>query len=99
MAELQNLSDGQFRVSKDLTTETAPSLWAQSKKLFPPTKANAITMDISQVDSVDSGGLALLVAWVRWATFHNKKFQIQGVPKKLDLLIHNNSLEKLFYSA
>ena len=99
MAELQNLSDGQFRISKDLTTETAPLLWAQSKKLFPPTQANSITMDTSQVDNVDSGGLALLVAWVRWATFHNKKFQLQGVPKKLDVLIHNNSLEKLFYTA
>ncbi|MEM8844100.1 MAG: STAS domain-containing protein [Pseudomonadota bacterium] len=99
MAELQNLSDGNFRVSSDLTTSTAPALWAQSKKLFPPTQANAITMDISQVVNVDSGGLALLVAWARWANFQKKKFQLQGVPQKLDVLIHNNSLEKLFYHS
>ena len=99
MVELHNISDGEFHVSNDLTTETARSLWEESKKKFPPTHANTIIIDVSKVINVDSGGLALLVAWVRWATSHNKKFQIQGIPKKLDALIHNNSLEKLFYSA
>ena len=99
MSELLNLSDGNFRISSDLTTTTAPALWAQSRILFPPTQADAITMDVSHVMNVDSGGLALLVAWARWANFRDKKFQLQGTPKKLDVLIQNNSLEKLFYSS
>ncbi len=59
MVELQSLGNGQFRVSSDLTTNTVPELWAQSKKLFPPIDSDAIKIDVSQVVQVDSGGLAL----------------------------------------
>ena len=63
MVELQSLGNGQFRVSADLTTSTVPELWAQSKKLFPPLDTDDIKIDVSNVVQVDSGGLALLVAW------------------------------------
>ncbi len=99
MSELQSLGGGNFRVSSDLTTVTVPDLWAQSKKLFPPTDASFISIDVSNVVHVDSGGLALLVAWVRWANFRNKKFALQGKSGQLAVLIENNQLEKLFYSA
>lgn len=99
MNELQSLGEGNFRVSSDLTTVTVPTLWAQSKKLFPPTEAASISIDVSNVVQVDSGGLALLVAWARWANFRNKKFALQGKSEQLTVLIENNQLEKLFYSA
>lgn len=99
MDELQNLGDGNFRVSSDLTTVTVPELWAQSKKLFPPTEAAAISIDVSNVVHVDSGGLALLVAWARWANFKDKQFSLHGKSDQLAILIENNQLEKLFYSA
>jgi ABC-type transporter Mla MlaB component len=99
MNELQSLGDGTFRISSDLTTETAPDLWAQSKKLFPPINASSISIDVSNVAHVDSGGLALLVAWARWANFRDKKFALQGKSDQLAVLIENNQLEKLFYSV
>lgn len=97
--ELQNLGEGQFRISSDLTTSTAPELWAQSKKLFPPIETDAINIDVSNVIHVDSGGLALLVAWSRWANFRNKKFHLHGKSEQLAVLIENNQLEKLFYAS
>tara|TARA_R110002049_G_scaffold182041_2_gene349597 strand:+ start:23959 stop:24258 length:300 start_codon:yes stop_codon:yes gene_type:complete len=99
MNELQSLGEGKFRVSSDLTTVTVPGLWAQSKKLFPPTEAPSISIDVSEVVQVDSGGLALLVAWARWANFRNKKFSLHGMSQQLAVLIENNQLEKLFYTA
>ena len=99
MAELQNLGDGSFRVSSDLTILTVPELWAQSQKAFPPTEASVISIDLSQVNQVDSGGLALLVAWARWTNFKNKQFKLHGSSDKLAVLIENNQLEKLFYSS
>ncbi len=99
MIELQNLGDGNFRLSSDLTTVTAPELWAQSKKLFPPIEATAISIDVTNVVQVDSGGLALLVAWARWANFKDKQFSLRGTSDQLAVLIENNQLEKLFYSA
>jgi ABC-type transporter Mla MlaB component len=99
MNELQSLGEGTFRVTSDLTTETVPDLWAQSKKLFPPTDASSINIDVSNVVQVDSGGLALLVAWARWANFRDKKFALHGKSDQLAVLIENNQLEKLFYSA
>ncbi len=99
MVELQSLGNGQFRVSADLTTSTVPELWAQSKKLFPPLDTDDIKIDVSNVVQVDSGGLALLVAWSRWANFRNKHFSLLGKSDQLTVLIENNQLEKLFYSS
>ena len=96
---MQDLGAGQFRISNDLTTLTAPGLWAQSRKLFPPVRAAVINIDISQVSQADSGGLALLVAWSRWANFQGKKFYLHGESEQLTVLIKNNQLEKLFYAA
>ena len=99
MNELQSLGEGKFRVSSDLTTVTVPELWAQSKKLFPPIQASSISIDVSNVAQVDSGGLALLVAWARWANCRDKKFALHGKSEQLAILIENNQLEKLFYTA
>lgn len=99
MNELQSLGDGNFRVSSDLTMTTVPELWAQSRKMFPPTEASAISIDVSNVGHIDSGGLALLVAWARWANFRDKQFKLHGSTEKLAVLIENNQLEKLFYSS
>jgi len=99
MNELQSLGKGTFRVSSDLTVETVPELWAQSKNLFPPIESSSISIDVSNVIQVDSGGLALLVAWARWANFRDKNFALQGESEQLAILIENNQLEKLFYSV
>ena len=97
MSELQNLGSGVFRVGSDLTVNTVPALWVQSRKLFPPTEASSIKIDVNNVLQVDSGGLALLVAWSRWANFREKKFSLSGSSKQLATLIENNHLEKLLY--
>lgn len=97
MSELQSLGNGVFRIGSELTTDTAPALWAQSRKLFPPTEASTIKIDVNNVLQVDSGGLALLVAWSRWANFREKKFSLHGASKQLLTLIENNHLEKLLY--
>lgn len=99
MTELQSLGNGNFRISSDLTVMTAPALWAQSRKAFPPTETSSINIDVSHVINVDSGGLALLVAWARWANCRDKQFNLHGSSQKLTVLIENNHLEKLFYSS
>ena len=99
MIHLQTQGEGHFSVDSDLTVDTVPELWVQSKKLFPSASAAVISIDVSQVTHVDSGGLALLVAWARWANFRNKQFKVQGHNNKLAVLIENNHLEKLFYSS
>lgn len=99
MVELRSLGDGKFRIGSDLTVATVPKLWALSRKLLPPTEASTISIDVSRVTNVDSGGLALLVAWARWANFREKQFKLQGCNEKLAVLIDNNQLERLFYSS
>ena len=97
MSELQSLGNGVFRLGANLTTDVVPGLWAQSRKLFPPTEATSIKIDVSNILQVDSGGLALLVAWARWANFREKKFSLMGYCRQLVTLIENNNLEKLLY--
>ena len=97
MSKLQSLGSGIFRVGSELTVNTVPELWSQSRKLFPPTESTSIKIDVSNVLQVDSGGLALLVAWSRWANFREKKFSLRGASKQLAALIENNHLEKLLF--
>lgn len=99
MIHLQTLGEGYFSVGNDLTIDAVPELWIQSKNLFPSANAAVISIDVSLVTNVDSGGLALLVAWARWANSRNKQFKVQGRNSKLAVLIENNHLEKLFYSS
>ncbi len=99
MNKLESLGGGIFKIGSDLTIDTVPALWTQSRKLFPPTKASDIKIDVSNVLQVDSGGLALLVAWSRWANFRDKPFSLCGASKQLVMLIENNHLEKLLYSS
>lgn len=95
MTELHNAGNGIFSIRDDITVDTVPALWAQSRKLFPPNDASSITINVDAITDIDSSGVALLVAWSRWATCNEKTFFIAGYSAKLAKLIENNNLEKI----
>ena len=95
MVELEDAGDGTFIIRDDITVDTVPGLWDQSRKMFPPNVASNITINVSDVKDVDSSGVALLVAWSRWAACNDKTFSLAGSSSKLTSLIENNNLEKI----
>ncbi|HEY8553493.1 MAG TPA: STAS domain-containing protein, partial [Burkholderiales bacterium] len=61
-ARAQARPDGVLAVAGDLTFETVPEIYAESRAWFE--RANGrVTVDLAEVERADSAGLALLLEW------------------------------------
>ncbi len=90
---------GVFQVHSELSFSTVPELWRQSQGLFSRPDLPRIELDLSQVRFADSAGLALLVAWVRWARTHGKEIHFTQVPQALSALVEAAGLKALLQSG
>jgi phospholipid transport system transporter-binding protein len=91
--------DGVFQVCSQMSFSTVPELWRQSQRLFPRLDAGRIELDLSQVRYADSAGLALLVAWVRWARVHGKEIRFTQAPQEVAALAKAAGLKALLQSS
>jgi phospholipid transport system transporter-binding protein len=82
-------------VRGELTFASVPDLWQQSKRLFTTIKQDHLELDLKEVCKVDSAGLALLVAWTRWAHSQTKSLHFQNIPPQLQALARANNLNAL----
>lgn len=76
----EDLGGGQFRLAGHLGFDTADYALTHSRGLFADHKR--IEVDLSGVESTDSAGLALLVAWTGWARREKRKLAFTHVPKQ-----------------
>jgi phospholipid transport system transporter-binding protein len=67
-------------LSGQLTLDTVKSLYDQG---LQPNGKSALTVDLSQVDSVDSSAVSLLLAWLREAQRNNVNLSFSHVPDNL----------------
>lgn len=93
---LEDEGQGRYRVSGDMSFNTVPDLWEQSKRAFADTGENNLLVDLSAVRHFDSAGLALLVAWKRGAKHRTQSLTLTQVPSKLIDLAKANNLVTLF---
>jgi phospholipid transport system transporter-binding protein len=84
-----------FRVDGDLTFESVPALWREGPAHFAGIAADTLTVDLTAVRRVDSGGLALLVSWVRWARRHGVQVRFRRPPESLLALARAAGLSPL----
>lgn len=94
--QLQDEGQGRYRVRGDLSFDTVPDLWEQSKRVFAGAADNGLLIDLGGVRYFDSAGLALLVAWKRVAQSRTQSFTLTQVPSKLIELAKANNLLALF---
>ena len=85
-ASLEQLTDGEFKITGDLDFQTVPVIWQKSIALFA--KCASIHVDLSGVNRSDSAGLALLIEWMRYArtrdisiSFHHLPIQMHEIAK------------------
>jgi phospholipid transport system transporter-binding protein len=83
-SQLADRGGGRCALSGALTLESTPWLWKelQAGGLLD----NAVEADLSGVDTADSAGLALLVAWKAACRRQGRELAFTGVPGRLRAL-------------
>lgn len=72
--------DNLCRLGGDLTLETVP---AMLEKIKPLIRSGVDTLDLSNIKSVDSSALGLILACKREAMLQQKVLKLQGTPKSV----------------
>ncbi len=93
-AKLEARGEDRFAVAGDLSFATVPALWEQSRQPFA-TAADILAVDLASAGRADSAGLALLVAWTRWARESAKSIRFINMPAQIMQLVEVNKLEDL----
>ncbi|MDR3425893.1 MULTISPECIES: STAS domain-containing protein [Silvimonas] len=79
-------------ITGKLTMDTAG---AQLAAFSWPVAANELTLDLSQVQEVDSSAVSVLLHWQRQAKTQQANFLITGVPPALRELVRLYGVEDL----
>ncbi|MEJ2114721.1 MAG: STAS domain-containing protein [Gammaproteobacteria bacterium] len=95
MSNFQYIEPGRFTVTGDMTFSSVPTVWKQARRLLLDVLEDRLEIDIGAAQKFDSGGLALMVAWSRWAHCNNKNLVFRNVTKKAQKLIQINKLEDI----
>ncbi|HHJ40236.1 MAG: hypothetical protein AXA67_06955 [Methylothermaceae bacteria B42] len=91
---LVETGNGHFLVESDLTFFTAATLWKTSRKHLEKAPSS-IVIDLSNVQRIDSAGLALLVEWLRMTKQFGKTLTYRQCPPQLDPIAQVYDLESL----
>lgn len=93
MSDFKYIEPGRFMVTGDLTFVSVPEVWNQARKSLLDVLEESLEIDISAAQNFDSGGLALLVAWSRWAHCNKKNLIFRNATEKAKKLIQINKLQ------
>lgn len=90
---LEDLGDGHFAVTGEMTFDTAEKLLRLSEEPFE--EHTQLEIDLSGVTDSDSAGLALLLEWVTWANHSVREIRFTGVPDKIRAIAKTTEVEGL----
>ena len=91
--DLQDLGEGRFSLSGDMTFETAERILLASEEPFE--QHTRIEVDLSGVDKADSAGLALLLEWITWANHTVREIRFQSMPERVVAIARTTEVEQL----
>ena len=81
LADIDKLSEGNFKISGILDFTTVPSILEKSRSLF--SSSTSINIDFSTVEHSNSAGLALLIEWMRNARLNNQQVSFHHLPLQI----------------
>ena len=81
-------------LSGALTFETVADIYKTSTVWFEGT--GDLTLDLAQVTTTDSAGLALLVEWLRRARDGKRSLRFTNIPAQVQTLMRINNLQDAF---
>lgn len=79
--ELQDLGDGRFALTGEMSFDSAERILRASEKPFE--EHTQLEIDLSGVTESDSAGLALLLEWVTWANHTVREIRFVGMPERV----------------
>ena len=94
-AQLKTLGRSVLSVVGEMSFTTVPDLWEQSRQKFPKIKDEHLEIDLHAVSRADSAGIALLVAWTRWARSQSKSLRFMHVAPRIQALADANQLNRV----
>ncbi len=91
--KLDDLGDGRFALSGEMTFDTAERILKESEEPFEA--HTQLEIDLSDVTQSDSAGLALLLEWVTWANHTVREIRFIGMPEKVTAIAKTTEVERL----
>ena len=91
--ELNDLGEGHFALSGEMTFETAERILMASEEPFE--QHTRIEMDLSGVTKADSAGLALLLEWITWANHTVREIRFESMPERILAIARTTEVEQL----
>ena len=90
---IEDLGDGKFAVSGDVTFETAEKILKATEGAFDD--YTQLEIDLADVTASDSAGLALLLEWVTWANHSVREIRFANIPEKILAIAKTTEVEPL----
>lgn len=91
--ELSDEGEGRFRLTGDMTFDTAEDILQESEDLFE--EYTRIEVDLSGVEHSDSAGLALLLEWITWAIQTVREIRFEHIPERVMAIARTTEVESL----
>jgi phospholipid transport system transporter-binding protein len=81
-----------YRVSGEMTLDTATDIVAETESLFD--QAPTVSIDLTAVSRADSAGLALLITWMRQAKKSGKTISFHNLPTQMQAIARASGLDE-----
>lgn len=91
--ELQDLGEGRFALTGEMTFETAERILLASEEPFE--QHTRIEVDLEGVTKADSAGLALLLEWITWANHTVREIRFLSMPERILAIARTTEVEQL----
>jgi len=91
--ELQDLGEGRFALTGEITFETAERVLLASEEPFE--QHTRIEVDLAGVTRADSAGLALLLEWITWANHTVREIRFLSMPERILAIARTTEVEQL----
>ena len=90
---LEDLGEGRFALSGEMSFDTAERILRQSEEPFE--EHTQLEIDLSGVTLSDTAGLALLLEWVTWANHTVREIRFTGMPERVLAIARTTEVEGL----
>lgn len=71
--------------------------WASEGQQWINKASNSCVIDLAQVDSIDSAGIAILLSWERYAKHQRKSLSFKNPPEKLLAMLQLYDLTEILH--
>ena len=91
--ELNDVGEGLFALSGEMTFETAERILVASEGPFE--QHTRIEVDLAGITKADSAGLALLLEWITWANHTVREIRFLSMPERILAIARTTEVEQL----